>query len=51
MNIEDSRIILNLIRLGALRSNNVGVVGEGHFWLHTVNGPLDVILEDLLDEG
>jgi hypothetical protein len=46
---EDVEIIKNLIRLGALTVND-RAVGGGHFWLHTPQGALDIIPEDLTEE-
>lgn len=49
MTKEQSVIIMNLTRLGALTVND-RAVGGGHFWLHTPQGPLDIIPEDLTEE-
>lgn len=46
MELQESQILLNLIRLGAITPNN-HAVGGGHFWVYTKQGPLDCILEDL----
>jgi hypothetical protein len=44
--VERELIIGRLIEFGALIPSKVAV-GEGHYWLHTINGPIDVLLEDL----
>ena len=43
--VERELIIGRLIEYGALIPSKVAV-GEGHYWLHTINGPIDVILDD-----
>jgi hypothetical protein len=44
---ENDTIIKNLLELQALVPNDIPV-GPGHYWLHTKQGPIDVLLDDLL---
>jgi hypothetical protein len=42
-------MIDNLVNLGALRAGlTTAAVGPGHLILYTENGPLDVIVDDLI---